>query len=573
MNSANSSGIPLSTSDESYTTHDGKEPPESHWVKQDLETEAAQQKITSQNLARIKKIAESLDADEPMPTRSYRLKQALEALAIPYTHALLEYALGQGQTLFDEPEDASAPFVVTDERWLWDGMVKAGEFNLVVARDKIGKSALVIHVLAASLLGKSECLGIPIHKQIDGLIIVGPDGNKAEWGKILRREGLLFADELDPRVKLWRKGHKYPTLNDAGIKHLCGACLEFERPALVLDTLYKVTRPVVGPKVEERSPDWMVPHQQLDQALTALDNETTLLTITHTPKGRLTEASGAARGTGQATGDASHILVMEYVTPSDEINQRTDYRRAVWSQGRDKGQALICDIADNDADGRWQRLGDAGEVMARENKARLLDRLTEGRRRLWNWARMITEEGTMGGTFTIDGAAQVTRLDRTSVWDAVRWFESNGFIQSAGTLPSSDAGGRPKSIFKLADEWLPNSPIHQEPPLTPQTPLTNDSYIEINGLSGKLGLVESLVYKGIPGVGAAVEYLHSDGVWRNGWEITRHSNSKWDETTMVDLRKHDNHALTRSDERWGADVRLVETVTPSEPEYDPEELF
>ena len=76
-------------------------------------------------------------------------------------------------------------------------------------------------------------------------------------------------------------------------------------------------------------------------------------------------------------------------------------------------------------------------------------------------------------------------------------------------------------------------------------------------------------------MGAAVEYLHSDGVWRNGWEITRHSNSKWDETTMVDLRKHDNHALTRSDERWGADVRLVETAPPTQPEptYDPEELF
>ena len=101
----------------------------------------------------------------------------------------------------------------------------------------------------------------------------------------------------------------------------------------MLDTLYKVTRPVVGPKVEERSPDWMVPHQQLDQALTALDNETTLLTITHTPKGRLTEASGAARGTGQATGDASHILA-EYVTPSDDQSANRLPARCVVTRSR-----------------------------------------------------------------------------------------------------------------------------------------------------------------------------------------------------------------------------------------------
>ena len=578
MNSANSSDLPPFTSDESFTTHDGKEPPEEHWEAQDNQTLAAQQTITKQNLKKIRSVAATIDAELAIQERIFSLKQALNALAIPFTNELLYHALGVGASNYDDPHDSSTPFLLEEERWLVEGICKFGEFNLVTAEEKLGKTALGIHIAAASLRGESQCLGMPIRQHIDGIIILGPDGNKNEYGKILRREGLLVGTKLDPRVKLFCKGMKMPYFTEKGIAEICRLCSQFKRPLLIPDTLFKCTIPaLINPQTKDTSPEYMIPHQNLEQSLQALapDCVVTEWVCAHSKKGQGTGIQGRMRGTNQGTGDASHIIGINWVTP-DSDSARTDFRRQVITDGRDMGDALICELITDEADGHWICHGNARETMAKESKRQMLEGMSDKRKNLWTWMQWKAVENIEGGTFDTGQCAKAGSMAFSSAWDVLKQWHAYGFIEKAGEVSPGPQGGRPNVIYRVAAEWV----APEEPPVrlraesAQETELNRDKSVNSVFLSsGSLGVDPSKSVNSVPS-GQSVEILMSNGTWQNSWIVTEGSTEH-----AVRVEKLGQPALTRSKLRWLEDVKpctgspYAVPATQPEPTYDSEDFI
>lgn len=568
-------------------TEDSASPPESHWEAQDNKDLAEQAKVTKQHLAKIRKVAADIDHELPIAERVYTLKQQLNAISIPFTNDVIYHALGVGASTYDEPVDPDQPFILEEERWLLEGVCKFGEFNLVCAEEKLGKTALGVHIAAAALRGDSECLGMPIRHQIDGIIILGPDGNRNEYGKILRREGLLVGTKLDPRVVLWHKGQKMPAFTEKGIQEICKTCLRFKRPLLIPDTLFKCTVPALtNPNVTDKSAEYMIPHQQLEQALQALAPEcvVTEWCIAHSKKGQGSGLQGRMRGTNQGTGDASHIIGINWVTPDGDA-PRTDFRRSVITDGRDQGDALICEIADDGADGHWISHGNADQMMAQQRQRQKLNGLTGKREELWTWMQWKAIENVEGGTFTTLQCANAAKCSTSSAWAALADWEAEGFIEKAGVIPAGPQGGREQVIYRVAPQWVETelTPIKQETESTYKTDSSSSNTYKytvdsVNSVLSPSGSIEAIQQDSVNSVaqvdweGGAPEFLpakveiRTNGQpWSNGWVLTGDVASLNPHNLTVE--RFGNPNLTHPGLRWGQDVRLCQ-ATPVEDEED-----
>jgi hypothetical protein len=380
---------------------------------------------------------------------------------------------------------------------------------------------------------------------------------------------------------------KMPYFTEKGIAEICRICSQFERPLLIEDTLFKLTIPALpNPLIKDTSPEYMIPHQNLEQALQALapDCVVTEWVCAHSKKGQGAGIQGRMRGTNQGTGDASHIIGINWLTP-DGDSVRTDHRRQVITDGRDIGDALICELVKDDADGHWICHGNARETMAKESKRQMLEGMSDKRRNLWTWMQWKAIENIEGGTFDTGQCAKAGSMAFSSAWDVLKQWLAQGFIEKAGEVPPGPQGGRANVIYRVASEWIEPDQLDQ-PEITPIGLRDESAQVtelkEVNLVSStnsalsSLGSNSPIPVNSVEWEGGAPDFLPAKvqikvngQPWTNGWVLTGNVATLNPHNLTVQMFGNSN--LTMPGLRWGREVRLCQHVPPTQPEPEPGE--
>ena len=93
---------------------------------------------------------------------------------------------------------------ISPVRWIWEQIFALHRVNLLLAREKTGKTALVLAFLA-EYLGRSESflgrsVGDPGKKP--AVIILGTDQSQTDWGEMLLSTGMVVEEPLTPTQKM-----------------------------------------------------------------------------------------------------------------------------------------------------------------------------------------------------------------------------------------------------------------------------------------------------------------------------------------------------------------------------------
>lgn len=351
-------------------------------------------------------------------------------------------------------DEVAEPFRGTElklrsEVGAWGNLLAADAFNLLIAAPKAGKSALIVHVFACSKRGDETCLGLPIRKRWNKLIISGNDMSVGEWGKILIREGLAVptGDDHenflpDDDVIIWDTGNP-ARMNAKGIKAMAEQCALFPDSLLVIDSLRSNTDASIDEnKAEIREP--------IEQTKKGLDGcKVTTVLIHHANK---SVAGGtaitASAGNNAIPGSCDNTLLLKHLKPEPVSGYRTDNRLVATSSGRLQSDHLLIELTSTGI-GAWESRGDAEQALRAEHIAEVEERL-QGRLLLtFEHAEEIADNGVHTTTAEIAQQLNITQIKARKALEALC---RKGLMVRCGSL---DGGfGRPQILYAPATSNL-----------------------------------------------------------------------------------------------------------------------
>jgi hypothetical protein len=425
----------------------------------------------------------------------------------------------------------------TPTPWAWEGLVMAGTSNLLVAPPKVGKSALMIGMIGAWWKGESSYLGHSFHGACPAVFIVGTDQPESDWLTLLRREGLVDAQDTlrEPIEALWHTGAPL-FLNAKGIALLAAHAANYPGALFLLDSYHACISPL---GIDEAASDLDGPIRALNTALAP--HKATLVVIHHTNKGVTGgNATSASRGSNSLPAAFSLTLLMNWLKQPAEGQTQSDYRVLLKTQGRAKGSAVLIELQDQG----WISHGDGATAMQAEKLSEAADELQGRQADAFDY---IAERWELGH-FPVSGlelAAQLN-LPGNKTNRCLQGLLRKGLIKQVGETEPSPQGGRPSNLYapsvytpkhpSLPPERVNSvpkvnnpSPVHARvkkeegySPFSSYSPISGGGtspswYTPDGGKSPQVGPPAG------PPVGLAVERLVS-GEWRHGWVIHDGSN-------------------------------------------------
>ena len=133
----------------------------------------------------------------------------------------------RGESEGISPDDV---FQIPEERWLAEDLIASRTLTLMVALQKVGKSAVVCNILGEIAKGRGEFLErFTLTPPCPKVIIVGTDQPLADWREVMVPNGLMVRKDLanyktcDPVVKLYTREHGLH-LDEAGIEKITAHC-------------------------------------------------------------------------------------------------------------------------------------------------------------------------------------------------------------------------------------------------------------------------------------------------------------------------------------------------------------
>ena len=357
----------------------------------------------------------------------------------------LAKALGQDLAI-PEPKRGGDNLNVVPQPFLWDGVIMSGRQNLLVAPPKVGKSALMVALAAASLRQESQFLGVGITQHINKLIIVGTDQNESDWWTLFKREGLgkEKVDEngekkhlLHDRVILWTLEDRVQLTNE-GIEAI-RIQADANPGSLVLIDTYHACIGLLG--IEESSSEFDGPARQLEQALAGTGSTTVL--VHHTNK----SVSGgnaitASRGNNSLSAAVSWSVLLNWLRVPEEGQVQTDHRIAVKPMGRGQAQSIVIELTD---DG-WRSHGSGDAAMAAEAFSEAEDSLVGQIASVYDHACTLWENEVHTTATEISAQCRMTNQQSLRY---LNQLVKRGLLVRDGVVPSIKAG-RPAVLFKPA---------------------------------------------------------------------------------------------------------------------------
>ncbi|WP_225867197.1 AAA family ATPase, partial [Cyanobium sp. PCC 7001] len=255
----------------------------------------------------------------------------------------------------------------SDAPWAWDGLILRGCMNLLVALPKVGKTSLLLAMIAAWHRNEPAFLDRPLWGPCPPVLLIGPDQPGRDWRRMLIHVGLMADDGRikAPLVGLAHSGQPLH-LTPEGIDTIASYAQRHPGLLVIVDSLTTAATMPLG--LKEESPEAAMPVQELMEQLEP--HGATLVLIHHAGKGNA-QGSGttASRGTTAIPGFASQVLKLEPVNP----NNPGDRRRMLTTSGRE-GEPLGLVVERTDCG--WVLHGSAAELSQQQADDTLLEKLT-----------------------------------------------------------------------------------------------------------------------------------------------------------------------------------------------------
>ena len=459
-----------------------------------------------------------------------------------------------------EPRRKGERMDTTPTPWVWEGVVMAGAMNLLVAPPKIGKSALMVGMIAAWWRGEAEYLGRQLHGSCPPVFVVGTDQPENDWFTLFKREGLIREDGTmgGPVEALWHAGAPLH-LNEQGIGMLTQLAQANPGAMFLVDSYHACVSPL---GIDEATSAFDGPARRLQEALAP--HQATLVAIHHANKSVSGgNATNASRGSNSLPAAASLTILMNWLKQPVDGQTQSDFRVVVKTQGRAKGSTLLVELEDNG----WVCHGDGQGVLHAESLAAAQLELSGRQADAFDY---IADRWELGG-FQVSGVelASHLNLQGNKANRCLQQLLAKGLIKKVGQSEPAAQGGRPSGLFTPATPLPPEGEAKGEKGKNPSrtyelkgiSPFSSSAYaygggglstppVEPTAPTGDaLTAAEGLI-TAHPKRGMAVEKLGSDGCWQNGWVIQDASNPH-----KVEIVRLGNSLLKFIAQRWLIDIR------------------
>jgi hypothetical protein len=459
-----------------------------------------------------------------------------------------------------EPRRKGERMDTTPTPWVWEGVVMAGAMNLLVAPPKIGKSALMVGMIAAWWRGEAEYLGRQLHGSCPPVFVVGTDQPENDWFTLFKREGLIREDGTmgGPVEALWHAGAPLH-LNEQGIGMLTQLAQANPGAMFLVDSYHACVSPL---GIDEATSAFDGPARRLQEALAP--HQATLVAIHHANKSVSGgNATNASRGSNSLPAAASLTILMNWLKQPVDGQTQSDFRVVVKTQGRAKGSTLLVELEDNG----WVCHGDGQGVLHAESLSAAQLELSGRQADAFDY---IADRWELGG-FQVSGVelASHLNLQGNKANRCLQQLLAKGLIKKVGQSEPAAQGGRPSGLFTPATPLPPEGEAKGEKGKNPSrtyelkgiSPSSSSAYaygggglstppVEPTAPTGDaLTAAEGLI-TAHPKRGMAVEKLGSDGCWQNGWVIQDASNPH-----KVEIVRLGNSLLKFIAQRWLIDIR------------------
>ncbi len=316
-----------------------------------------------------------LDAKTPWHERNILLRAKASELGLTLTGKDLAAVVATARARLRVQKKGIRPgdvFQIPEERWLAQDLIASRTLTLMVALQKVGKSAVVCNVLGELAKGRGEFMGrFALSLPCPKVIIVGTDQPLADWREVMVPNGLMVRRDLDdyetcdPVVRLYTLEDGLH-LDEAGIEQITADCEEHPGAVLVLDAFLSLIGPL---GLDSDSESAVEPLQNLLESI-AQFNITTVL-LHHSSKSRAHErASNASAGRGLGR-MASHVVNLHWLNAV----VKEDHRVRLTTEGR-SSKSVDCVIEEVDR-AIWSMHGDSSAISAQQDLSRVREKLTE----------------------------------------------------------------------------------------------------------------------------------------------------------------------------------------------------
>jgi RecA-family ATPase len=279
-----------------------------------------------------------------------------------------------------EPITSGRKLKRAKSKWLWEGLIMAGQINIFLALAKTGKTLLVLQFMAALINGKESFLGRKLSEQDcrRHILVCGPDMNEADWAECLDTSGLLIDDELvgDEQIELLTAEDAF-YLDDDGIDFIARKAQQHPGLIVLLDSY---TKAMEGMGYQDKDTSYGDPLSALADAVAP--HGATVIVIHHVSKGnRNASPVLAGRGSMRMAEIASWLVKLQVLKEESEDSSSDGLivgPRKMTAIGRGRSNELVAEM---DGNGKWMN-GQALDAVVRQmeeeqRKAALLNSLND----------------------------------------------------------------------------------------------------------------------------------------------------------------------------------------------------
>lgn len=326
-------------------------------------------------------IAEQFHREEqPLHQRQASLRAIAYDAGVSLDNRQIKWIDKQGERVvhnLKDGYDASESIRVPVNKWLWDEIFLLGCVNLLIAREKVGKTALIVYVLRC-WLSRSGAMGIAMAQPPEqpAILIAGTDQGLNDWSWYLDKAGLATKKQIDddnaefqlvPEIKkLWTQDAPI-FLDEEGIANLGKLVAKHPGSLLICDSLATLNGPL---GLKENDADFAEPLRALSREMEK--HRVTTIVLHHAGKGNESErGSTASRGTTAVTAAVSRIVQLAWVDDKNKL----DNRIALTTEGRQaKSVGLVIEQVEACS---WVKVGDLDEIAREEGRKKAEENLTE----------------------------------------------------------------------------------------------------------------------------------------------------------------------------------------------------
>ncbi len=355
-----------------------------------------------------------------------------------------------------------------------NGVITPRDTNLVVGREKKGKSSFVIAWIAAWHFGQTSFCDFDLLGDCPPVIIIGPDMSAKQWGKMLCQyhladdEGELLPN--GPIKMLLHMGHDF-CLDQHGFD-LIDELAELHPGALfIFDSYSRLVSPL---GLREESADLAGP---LIAAQGILRNrDATDIWLHHSAANRDT-GKATSRGSTALPAAADQIIYLESPTANEDDN-RTQLR----TRGRE--MPVMALIERTKPDGVWVCHASGDELVQQQTIVRKINGLRKGiALDIFNAMQVLHPKHELGVSYReIADAIGMEEDQLSKLYKPMGVLTGQALVSEHGINrdASSDQGGRPNMLFRLPRNVavaldLPARGNALIIPETPETPISNGS--------------------------------------------------------------------------------------------------